>query len=61
MDEEDRKRLAVESHHAKRRLKGLLRIEWTSVKRIKSITAELEDITAVLWNLLKEIELGNQG
>ena len=59
MDDEARKRLAVESHHAKRRLKRLLRIEWNSVKRIKSITAELEEIASGLWNLLKDIELSN--
>jgi len=60
MDDQAKKRLAVESHYAKRRLKRLLRIEWNCVERVNEITAELEDITSGLWNLLKEIELNNQ-
>ena len=60
MDDESGKRLAADSHHAKHRLKRLLRIEWDCVERVEYVTAELEAVTSGLWNLLKEIELNNQ-
>ena len=56
MDESDRVKLAVESHHAKRKLSQLIHIHLDSIEHIKKISAELEAIAADLRKAAEEIE-----
>ena len=57
MDESDRVKLAVDSHHAKRKLSQLIHIHWDSIEHIKKISAEPEEIAADLRKVAEEIDL----